>query len=109
MIEFQQLRTALNDRSRIPVYSLCAGIPQESRLSLYEFEILACLEFIFVPETHTDRIIGTAGVEKHGATALNLGSSDGQQKGPPSLPDWSCYSYSSACNCRSKVFKEHCT
>jgi hypothetical protein len=60
MIEFQLLRTALNGRSRIPVYSLCAGIPQESRLSLYEFEILACLEFIFVPETHTDRLIGTA-------------------------------------------------
>lgn len=57
------LRTTLNDRSRIPVCSLCAEIPQESRLSLYEFEILACLEFIFVPETHTDRLIGTTGAK----------------------------------------------
>lgn len=57
------LRTTLNDRSRIPVCSLCAEIPQESRLSLYEFEILACLEFIFVPETHTDRLIGNTGAK----------------------------------------------
>ncbi|KAG2750730.1 hypothetical protein P692DRAFT_20817858 [Suillus brevipes Sb2] len=75
------LRTTLNDRSRIPkLIRIDSSAPPEQS-------------------------------KRHGATALNLGSSRRveQQKGPYSLPDWSCYSYSSACNCRSKVFKEHCT